>query len=226
MSQPQNKHLYNQVKKEAKQKFKVWPSAYASGWLVKEYKRRGGTYTPSLSPEPSALSRWYKEEWIDVCELPRKVPCGRDKAKMKNYPYCRPSKKVTNNTPKLASELTKEQIRSRCLRKKANPKVRILSDMAWMSYNAAAKYIPEAERLNVSTVARSSDGFMGVYKRVKTSSNMKRQPYSDTQTWGRRRDNFVKRHMAQYVKNPTYRRWLALVMWAYKPPGKKPEKMK
>ena len=32
------------VKAEAKQKFDVWPSAYGSGWLVKEYKRRGGTY--------------------------------------------------------------------------------------------------------------------------------------------------------------------------------------
>ena len=28
----------------AKRKYDVWPSAYASGWLTKEYKRRGGTY--------------------------------------------------------------------------------------------------------------------------------------------------------------------------------------
>lgn len=38
---PVNKNLYNKVKEEAKLKFKRWPSAYASGWLVKEYKRRG-----------------------------------------------------------------------------------------------------------------------------------------------------------------------------------------
>ena len=41
MSSPNNKLLYNKVKNIAKKKFKVWPSAYASGWLVKEYKRRG-----------------------------------------------------------------------------------------------------------------------------------------------------------------------------------------
>lgn len=41
---PKNKALYSRVKSEAKRKFKVWPSAYASGWLTKEYKRRGGTY--------------------------------------------------------------------------------------------------------------------------------------------------------------------------------------
>jgi hypothetical protein len=41
---PTNKALYNRVKAEAKKKYKVWPSAYASGWLTKEYKKRGGTY--------------------------------------------------------------------------------------------------------------------------------------------------------------------------------------
>lgn len=41
---PKNKALYSRVKAEAKRKYKVWPSAYASGWLTKEYKKRGGTY--------------------------------------------------------------------------------------------------------------------------------------------------------------------------------------
>jgi len=41
---PKNKQLYSRVKSEAKRKFDVWPSAYASAWLTKEYKRRGGTY--------------------------------------------------------------------------------------------------------------------------------------------------------------------------------------
>ena len=29
---PKNKALYARVKAEAKRKYKVWPSAYASGW--------------------------------------------------------------------------------------------------------------------------------------------------------------------------------------------------
>lgn len=41
---PKNKALYARVKSEAKRKFKVYPSAYANGWLVREYKKRGGTY--------------------------------------------------------------------------------------------------------------------------------------------------------------------------------------
>ena len=41
---PKNKALYSRVKSEAKRKFDVWPSAYASAWLTREYKKRGGTY--------------------------------------------------------------------------------------------------------------------------------------------------------------------------------------
>ena len=44
MATPKNNALYNRVKSEAKRKFKVWPSAYASAWLVKTYKKRGGKY--------------------------------------------------------------------------------------------------------------------------------------------------------------------------------------
>ena len=43
-SKPTNPALYSRVKAEAKRKFKVYPSAYANGWLVREYKKRGGGY--------------------------------------------------------------------------------------------------------------------------------------------------------------------------------------
>ncbi len=39
-----NPTLYARVKAEAKRKFKVYPSAYANGWLVRTYKKRGGGY--------------------------------------------------------------------------------------------------------------------------------------------------------------------------------------
>ena len=41
---PTNPTLYARVKAEAKRKFKVYPSAYANGWLVRTYKKRGGGY--------------------------------------------------------------------------------------------------------------------------------------------------------------------------------------
>jgi hypothetical protein len=42
--EPANKALYSRVKTAAKKKFDVYPSAYANAWLVREYKKRGGTY--------------------------------------------------------------------------------------------------------------------------------------------------------------------------------------
>ena len=41
---PTNPSLYARVKAAAKRKFKVYPSAYANAWLVRTYKKRGGTY--------------------------------------------------------------------------------------------------------------------------------------------------------------------------------------
>jgi len=57
------------------------------------------------------LKRWFKEKWVDVS---RKVdgkhpPCGRKDADGKAYPKCRPSKKVSSETPKVASSYNKDE---------------------------------------------------------------------------------------------------------------------
>ena len=44
MATPVNKGLYARVKAMVKNRVKKWPSAYASGQVVQEYKRRGGKY--------------------------------------------------------------------------------------------------------------------------------------------------------------------------------------
>lgn len=43
-SVPTDPALYSRVKSEAKKKFDRFPSAYASSWIVKNYKARGGGY--------------------------------------------------------------------------------------------------------------------------------------------------------------------------------------
>ncbi len=60
------------------------------------------------------LRRWFKEKWVDVS---RKVdgkhpPCGRKDADGKAYPKCRPSKKVSKDTPKIASSYDKKEKKS------------------------------------------------------------------------------------------------------------------
>jgi len=47
--EPTDQELYNKVKAEAKEKFAVYPSAVANGWVVQEYKRRGGTYSKTVA---------------------------------------------------------------------------------------------------------------------------------------------------------------------------------
>jgi len=60
------------------------------------------------------LKRWFKEKWVDVS---RKVggkhpPCGRSKASTKGYPKCRPSKKISKETPKTAGSFSKDEKKS------------------------------------------------------------------------------------------------------------------
>ena len=89
----------------------------------------------------------------------------------------------------------------------------------WMSLKDAKRFEGEAERLGVSEVARSGRGFMRAYEAVggsrrKMSTRMV-PGIRRVQTWDKRREEFIARHLAQYRKNPTYRRRLALAMWAY-----------
>ena len=39
-----DKRLFAKIKQEAKKKFKVFPSSYATNWIKSEYKKRGGKY--------------------------------------------------------------------------------------------------------------------------------------------------------------------------------------
>lgn len=50
---PTDKELYARVKAEARQKFDVYPSAYANAWLVREYKKRGGGYRVTKASSPT-----------------------------------------------------------------------------------------------------------------------------------------------------------------------------
>jgi hypothetical protein len=56
------------------------------------------------------LGRWFKEKWVDVSKKVKgkHPPCGRKDADGKSYPKCRPSKKVSKETPKIASSYDKE----------------------------------------------------------------------------------------------------------------------
>ena len=104
---PADQHLWDFVLQEAKKRYKSWPSAYGSSWLTKEYKKRGGTFLGPLRPE-SGLKRWHKEKWQQADG----TSCGRRSAKNKakeDLPVCRPSIRITAETPKTWGEMTKSE---------------------------------------------------------------------------------------------------------------------
>ena len=75
------------------------------------------------------LRRWFKEKWVDVSKKVdgKHPPCGRKDADGKSYPKCRPSKKVSKDTPKIASSYDKKEKKSMTTQKrraeKKEPKV-------------------------------------------------------------------------------------------------------
>jgi hypothetical protein len=75
------------------------------------------------------LRRWFKEKWVDVSKKVdgKHPPCGRKDADGKSYPKCRPSKKVSKETPKIASSYDKNEKKAMTSQKrraeKKDPKV-------------------------------------------------------------------------------------------------------
>ena len=60
----------------------------------------------------SGLDRWFKEEWVDISKKDKSgkhPPCGRSDADKGKYPKCRPSKRVTKDTPVTSKELSKSE---------------------------------------------------------------------------------------------------------------------
>lgn len=122
----------------AKNKFEVYPSAYANGYAVKVCKGIQKDFLGEKYPdtkyieklnngnnESNSLKRWYNEEWVNVCEKGNgpggyKV-CGSGNGinDLEKYPYCRAYYKLTGTTVTTAQELTKDEIDILCKEKKS-----------------------------------------------------------------------------------------------------------
>ena len=90
-------------------------------------KKKG--ITPKNENVNEDLRNWFKEKWVDVSKKVdgKHPPCGRKDADGKSYPKCRPSKKVSSETPKIASSYDKDEKKSMTQQKrraeKKDPKV-------------------------------------------------------------------------------------------------------
>lgn len=120
-NEPKNPELWKKAIAKAKQKFDVYPSAYANAWAAKWYKEQGGKWqkkvdegkkgldSKSVYPD-SGLGKWAKQDWVDVSRKEddgSHPSCGRDDADKGAYPKCRPAK----SAGKLSDKQKKSAVR-------------------------------------------------------------------------------------------------------------------
>jgi len=101
MPTPIDTELYEQVKNHIRSIYKK-PSAYASGAIVREYKRLGGRYKED--GDPKKLQRWFKEDWIDINPM-----LGVDDKNA--YPLYRPTKRVNRETPTILQDIPLDRLK-------------------------------------------------------------------------------------------------------------------
>lgn len=98
-----DKSLHSSAVAAAKSKFKVWPSAYASGYVVKHYKeaykRKHGSLSGAFKNDDGEvhaddLDKWFKEEWVRIGANGEILgPCGAREEK-EGKPKCLPKAKA------------------------------------------------------------------------------------------------------------------------------------
>ncbi len=105
MPTPTDEKLYERVKKDIYTKYPKH-SAYRSGLLVKEYKKKFAEKFPNKEPYKGSkpkggLTRWFEEEW--------RTETGDTEYKSKSSVF-RPTKRITKDTPTTFNELSDRDI--------------------------------------------------------------------------------------------------------------------
>ncbi len=118
-----DKELHSRAVSAAKSKFKVWPSAYASGYVVQQYKqmykKKHGSLSGAFKSDEQELhaddlDKWFKEKWVRIGANGEILgPCGAREEK-EGKPKCLPQAK--------AQAMSKEERQTIVARKrKADP---------------------------------------------------------------------------------------------------------
>ena len=141
--EPVNAKLYAKVIADAKKKFDVYPSAVANGWVVQEYKRRGGKYVVSKR-EVS------EDERASLAEAGNAMPDGSypiaNESDLKNaiqsYGRAKDKSGVKSHIKRRAKELGRTDLLPEKWAKKKAKK------------NASAKVIKELKRMKLTDPSR------------------------------------------------------------------------
>jgi phage-related protein (TIGR01555 family) len=115
-----DEELHSRAVSAAKAKFKVWPSAYASGYVVQQYKqmykKKHGSLSGAFKSDEGDLhaddlDKWFKEKWVRIGANGEILgPCGAREEK-EGKPKCLPQAK--------AQAMSKEERQTIVRRKRA-----------------------------------------------------------------------------------------------------------
>jgi len=141
-NKPTNKKLWSRAKALARQKFDVYPSAYANAWASKWYKKKGGGWN-SVSENLNHIQQKVKDKF-----LTEGCGCGGgNKPKPKPKPVTKPKTNDLNEEVRDEShrgKMTRKMIRSRDSRAKklkGKAKVVVKGDTPLNAQHRLATYI-------------------------------------------------------------------------------------
>ena len=163
MSKFRDKALHARAVAAAKRKFSVWPSAYASGYVVQQYKRLYKKKHGSLSGafRGDDLGKWFNEKWVRITSTGNIAgPCGGRSSK-EGKPKCLPKAKAQS----LSTEERKRLV-ARKRKKDPNPNRRGKAIMTSSKPNndatKLAKMLKDGSRKNKNIrerLAKIMDGY-------------------------------------------------------------------
>ena len=131
MARPNNQELYNKIKSKANTVFDSPTGLYRSAWIIKEYKKAGGTFDKP-KPAHTKIGQWLRDNWVDLNQ-PKAgggyEKCGHKNIQNNKYPLCRPMYKVNESSPKTLNELSKSSI------DRANKEKQVLKNKGNVRFN-------------------------------------------------------------------------------------------
>lgn len=178
----------------AKTRFQVYPSAYANGYAVgvcmgnkkdaknniesdPVYIQRIANLSKKSDKKENALNRWYREEWVNLCEKDEDGPggfavCGSGKGieNPEDYPYCRAYYRKPGTEVVTAQELKEhfpEYIEKMCKEKRSKEQ--------GIDGRPTRIRLPKYIYDKIREIRKREDGQKGGGEKIKIPANVRKQ---------------------------------------------------
>ena len=130
--------------------------------------------------------------------------------------------KKPKNFKKKAEKKSPKKPKGKSPRKKSRApqkfKMTKKTEKPWLSVKKVKQHEKEAIGLKIPLT------FLRIYEKHPTPKKLAIVKSKKDKNWRLRRNKYVMEQLHKYNQHPTTKKWLQLVMWGYKPPGRRPRK--